>query len=367
MPFLNPPLSRIPPEIVAAADYEPFARERVDGNAWAYLTGGTADEITLRANREAFDRLKLNQRVLGDFSGGGNTRVTLFGQIFDSPVLLAPVAYHKLAHPEGELATALGAAAAKAGFAVSTHSSVTLEEIAQAAPNALWFQLYLKSDRGFTKELVQRAEAAGYSALLVTVDAPVNSMRNREQRIQFRLPPGVEAANLRGLPPPVARGIDENELCGGMMKEAPTWQDIEWLRSITKLPVVIKGIMTPEDASQAAIRGAAGVVVSNHGGRTVDTAPATIEALPQIADAVQGQIPLILDGGVRRGTDVLKAIALGASAVMIGRPYIFGLAAAGAVGVAHVLNILRAELEVAMALTGRPTLASVDRSVVWRG
>lgn len=347
-------------------DYEAPARARLDDNAWAYLYGGTADEITLRANREAFDRLNLNTRVLGDFSGASGTRSTLFGQVLDYPILLAPVAYQKLAHDEGELATALGATAARAGFIVSTHSSVSIEDVARVAQTPLWFQLYFKTDRGFTRELVQRAEAAGYHAIVVTVDTPVNTMRNREQRAQFHLPRGVEAANLRGLPPPKAHQIDENALCGGMMATAPTWQDLDWLRSLTTLPVIVKGIMSTADALLAGEHGAAGIVVSNHGGRTLDTACASIQVLPRIADAVGGRMPLLFDGGIRRGTDVLKAIALGASAVLIGRPYLHGLATAGAVGVAHVLNILRAELEVAMALTGSPTLAKIDRSVIWR-
>lgn len=364
--FRKPLLATIPPEIVAVADYEAWARARLDDNVWAYLFGGTADEITLRANRDAFDRLHLTTRVLGDFSGASGTRRTLFGQVLDYPILLAPVAYHKLAHDDGELATVLGAAAARAGFVVSTHSSVSLEEIARAAQTPLWFQLYFKTDRGFTRELVQRAEVAGYSALVVTVDAPVNTMRNREQRAQFHLPPGVDAANLRGQPSAAVHQIDENSLCGGMMATAPTWQDIAWLQSITKLPVIIKGIMSPDDALLAAQHGAAGIVVSNHGGRTLDTACASIHVLPRIVDAVEGRLPLLFDGGIRRGTDVLKALALGASAVLIGRPYIYGLAAAGAVGVAHVLNILRTELEVAMALTGCPTLEKIDRNVIWR-
>ena len=364
--FKKPLLEKIPPEIVAVADYELLARARLDDNAWAFLSGGTADEITVRANRAAFDQLNLTTRVLGDFSGTSGTRSTLFGQVLDYPILLAPVAYHKLAHDDGELATALGAAAARAGFIVSTHSSVSLEEIAHTAQTPLWFQLYFKTDRGFTRELVQRAEAAGYRALVVTVDAPVNTMRNREQRAQFHLPAGVDAANLRGLPPATAHQIHENALCGGMMATAPTWQDLDWLRSFTKMPIIIKGIMSPQDALLAAEHGVDGIVVSNHGGRTLDTTCASIQALPRIADAVGGRMPLLFDGGIRRGTDVLKALAFGASAVLIGRPYIYGLATAGAVGVAHVLTILRAELEVAMALTGCPTLAKIDRSVLWR-
>jgi 4-hydroxymandelate oxidase len=360
-----PPLTHIPPQIAAVADYEAYARERVSEQAWAYLTGGAADEITLRANREAFDRLRLQSRALVDFSGGGNTRVALFGQAFDYPILLAPVAYQQLAHTDGERAAALGAAAAGAGLIVSTHASVSLEEIARVAGGPLWFQLYVQPDRGFTRELVQRAEAAGYRALVVTVDAPVGGVRNREQRAEFRLPTGVAAVNTPGQAT-VAQGLDATALCGGLLAAQPTWRDLEWLQSLTALPVIVKGVMSPDDAARAAERGVAGVVVSNHGGRTLDTQPASIAALPRIAEAAGGRMTLLLDGGIRRGTDVLKALALGASAVLVGRPYIWGLAAAGSVGVAHVLSILRAELEIAMALTGCATVAEIDSSVLWR-
>ena len=361
-----PPLARIPAEIVAVTDYEPYARARVEPSAWAYLTGGGADEITLRANRGAFDALRLNPRVLTDFARSAGTEVTLFGRTFDHPILLAPVAYQKLAHPEGELATVQGAAAARAGMIVSTHASVSLEEIARAAQTPLWFQLYVKADRGVARELVQRAEAAGYAALVLTVDAPVGGVRNGEQRAQFRLPPGVTAVNLPGAAPMGGRGIPPGSLRDGLLAAAPTWKDVEWLQSLTRMPVLVKGILSVEDAGRAADVGAAGIVVSNHGGRTLDTLPATIAALPRIADRIGGRIPLLLDGGIRRGTDVLKALALGATAVLVGRPLLYGLAAAGAPGVAHVLNVLRGELEGAMALTGRATLAEIDQSVIWR-
>ena len=361
-----PPLTRIPPEIVAVTDYEAYACARVEPSAWAYLTGGGADEITLRANRGAFDRLQLNPRMLTDFSRPAGTELTLFGRTFDYPILLAPVAYQKLAHPDGELATVLGAAAAKAGMIVSNHSSVLLEDLARAAQTPLWFQLYLKPDRGLTRELVQRAEAAGYGAVVLTVDAPVGGVRNREQRAQFQLPPGVTAVNLTGAAPMGGRGLAPGSLCGGILAAAPTWKDVEWLQSLTKLPVLLKGILSVEDAGRAADLGIGGIIVSNHGGRTLDTLPATIAALPRIADRVGGRVPVLMDGGIRRGTDVLKALALGANAVLVGRPLIHGLATAGAVGVAHVLNLLRGELEVAMALTGRATLAEIDRSVIWQ-
>jgi 4-hydroxymandelate oxidase len=228
--------------------------------------------------------------------------------------------------------------------------------------------MYIQHDRGFTQGLAERAAAAGYRALVVTVDAPVNGVRNREQRAGFRFPPGVSAVNLAGLPPQPAPqvGPGESPVFKGMLDNAPTWRDIEALAAASKLPVVLKGIVSPSDAQAAIDHGAAAVIVSNHGGRTLDTLPATIDALPRVADAVAGRIPLLLDGGIRRGTDVLKALALGARAVLIGQPCIHGLAVGGAAGVAHVLGLLRAELEVAMTLTGCRTLADIDRSVIWR-
>jgi 4-hydroxymandelate oxidase len=260
------------------------------------------------------------------------------------------------------MATALAAAAMQAGMVVSTQASVPLEDIAKQVTVPPWFQLYIQHDRGFTRDLVQRAEAAGYAALVLTVDAPVSGLRNREQRAGFALPPGVEAVNLRGLPPLAGgAGAPGQPVLFGtpLLDSAPTWQDVAWLKSITRLPVLLKGILTAEDASEALAYGADGLIVSNHGGRTLDTVPATIDVLPDIAATVGGRVPVLLDGGIRRGTDVFKALALGAAAVLVGRPYIYGLAAAGAVGVSHVLHILRAELEATMALAGTKNLAAI--------
>lgn len=363
-----PTLQQIPPSIAAVADYEPYARERMSEQAWAYLAGGAADELTLADNRLAFDRLRLRSRVLQDMSGG-HTGVRLFGQDFDHPIFLAPVAYQKLAHPEGELASVLAASALGAGMVVSTQASVELEVIATQAQTPLWFQLYIQPDRDFTAALIRRAERAGYQALVLTVDAPVNGVRNREQRAGFALPVGVEAVNLRGMRPlhaqadPSARSL----LLGGpLLAAAPTWADLAWLRAQTRLPILLKGIMSGVDAEQALVAGVDGLIVSNHGGRTLDGMPATIEVLPEVAAVVQRRVPLLLDGGIRRGSDVLKALALGADAVLVGRPYVFGLATAGALGVAHVLKVLRAELEVSMALTGCRDLSSIGPEVIWR-
>lgn len=359
-----------PPGLVTLADHEQHARTQLDDNAWAYFSGGAADEISLHANRSAWDALPLWPRVLRPLAGG-HTRVPLLGRTLAHPILLAPVAFQRLAHPDGELAMAYAAAALGAGVVLSTQASVSLESVAQAVlpdpgRGPLWFQLYLQPDRGFTQSLVQRAEAAGYEALVLTVDAPTSGVRDRERRAGFRLPPGVGPVNLAGLqaPAPSALGPGQSALFDGLLHHAPTWDDIAWLQSITRLPVLLKGVLHPADARQAVSLGAAGLIVSNHGGRTLDTAPATATALPRVVQAVQGKVPVLVDGGIRRGTDVLKAMALGASAVLVGRPAVWGLANAGAAGVAHVLRLLRDELEVAMALTGCATLAEATSALL---
>lgn len=367
MSAVLPPLAAIPPQVAAVDDYLPYARERMSAQAWAYFNGGAADEVSLRDNRLAFDRLRLQARVLRDL-GDGHTRLTLLGQSLEHPILLAPVAYQGLAHAQGEMATVVAASAMQAGMVLSTQSSTSLEDVASQARAPLWFQLYVQHDRGFTEALVRRAEAAGYGALVVTVDAPVNGPRNQEQRAGFVLPPGMEAVNLRGLTPLPAQVANAggNPLFGSaLLATATTWRDIRWLCSLTSLPVLLKGVTAPADAVLAADNGAAGVIVSNHGGRTLDTLPATLDLLPGVVAALRGRLPVLMDGGVRRGTDILKALALGADAVLVGRPYVNALAAAGAPGVAHVLHLLRAELEVAMALAGCRTLADIDASVLW--
>ena len=360
----------IPPGLVTLADHELRARTQLDDNAWAYFSGGAADEFSLRANRSAWDALPLWPRVLRPLAGG-HTRVPLLGRTLAQPILIAPVAFQRLAHPDGELAMAYAAAALGAGVVLSTQASVSVESVAQAVlpdpgRGPLWFQLYLQPDRGFTQALVQRAEAAGYEALVLTVDAPTSGVRDRERRAGFRLPPGVGPVNLAGLqaPAPSALGPGQSALFDGLLHHAPTWDDIAWLQSITRLPVLLKGVLHPADARQAVSVGAAGLIVSNHGGRTLDTAPATATALPRVVQAVGGAVPVLVDGGIRRGTDVFKAMALGASAVLVGRPAVWGLANAGAAGVAHVLRLLRDELEVAMALTGCATLAEATPALL---
>lgn len=368
-PDLPHPNRTLPAGVVTLADHELQAHGQVDDATWAYLFGAAADELTFARNLDAWRHIELLPRVLRPLAGG-HTQVELLGRTLAHPILVAPMAYQRLAHPDGENATALAAAALGAGLVLSTQASAPLDDIAKTflpepGRGPLWFQLYAQPDRGFTQELVARAESAGYEALVLTVDAPVQGARDRERRARFRLPDGVTAVNLAGLrsPPPRALQAGQSAVFDDLLTHAPTWDDVAWLRSITRLPVLLKGILHPDDARQAIACGAAGVIVSNHGGRTLDTAVSTAAVLPRIAQAVQGDVPLLVDGGIRRGTDVLKAIGLGASAVLVGRPVLHGLANAGATGVAHVLRLLRDELEIAMALTGCRTLADAPAAL----
>ncbi len=363
MPDPTPP---IPPDITCAADYERHAAQRLDPGVRAYLDGAGADGITARANAAAWQALRLEGRVLAEMRGA-HTGLELLGLTLPHPLVLAPVAFHGLVHPQGECATRIGAAATDSLMVVSTQAGITLERIAEAATGPLWFQLYPQPLRADTLHLVRRAEAAHYRALVVTVDAPVSGLRNAEARAGFALPPGLRPVNLDGIAPPATRTLPgRGPTFLGLMDAAPGWGDIAWLRSQTRLPLLLKGITSPADARRAIDCGVDGIVVSNHGGRTLDTLPATAEILPRVAQAVAGRVPVLCDGGIRRGTDVLKALALGAQAVLIGRPQIHALAVAGASGVAHLISILRSELEVAMALTGRRTLTEIDAGVIWR-
>jgi 4-hydroxymandelate oxidase len=350
-------------DLMSLLDHEQQAREAMDPGVWAYINGGAADEITLRANTLAWQAMALLPRVMRPLAGG-HTRVSLLGREWAHPILVAPMAYQGLVHAHAEQATALAAAALGAGMVLSTQSNCLLEDVARlvladADRGPLWFQLYLLPDRGFVRELLSRVEAAGFEALVLTVDAPVQGARDRERRAGFKRPAHLPAVNLAGRqslrPRPLKPG--QSALFDDLLTHAPTWTDLDWLRSITRLPVLLKGITHPGDARLGIQHGAHGLIVSNHGGRTLDTVPATARLLPRVVQAVQGEVPVLVDGGIRRGTDVLKAMALGASGVLVGRPILHGLANAGATGVAHVIRLLRDELEMAMALSGCRTLA----------
>lgn len=366
----TPTLLPIPPGTINLADYERHAQARMDANAWAYFSGGAGDEITLRANASAWQQIELAPRVLRPLAHG-NTQMQLLGQRLAHPLLAAPMAFQCLAQESGEIGMAYACAAMGAGMVVSTQASQPLDAIADsylqdAAHGPLWFQLYLQHDRAFNIDLLRRAEAAGYQALVVTVDAPTSGVRDRERRAQFRLPAGIGPVNMEGLP--AAESVQltpaDSPLFDDLLRHAPTWDDIAWLRNQTTLPILLKGITHPLDAQQAVELGANGIICSNHGGRTLDTMPATARLLPGVVAAVGGAVPVLVDGGIRRGTDVFKALALGASAVLVGRPLVYGLATAGAAGVAHVIRLLRDELEAAMALTGCRSIADIGPALL---
>jgi len=336
-------------EPLSVADYERLAEERLEPGPWTYLSGGSGDEWTLRENCAAFARWTFRPRVLCDVSEVSTT-TTVLGNRVDLPVVVAPVAYQQLYHPDGECATARGAAAAGTGMAVSTFSTRTHEEIAAAAPGLMqWCQLYVFQDREVTREHLAGAAAAGCSAVVLTVDTPRLAQRERDLRVGFEIPPD--------LPLPYARATigdaPQNPADQfALLDPSVSWRDLEWIAGEGKLPVVLKGVITAEDAELAAEHGAAAVVVSNHGGRQLDGAPATLDSLPEVAEAVAGRVEVYLDGGIRRGTDVAKALALGARAVLAGRAPVFGLAVEGDDGVHHVLEILRDELALTLCLLG---------------
>ncbi|WP_336205581.1 alpha-hydroxy acid oxidase [Nonomuraea sp. LPB2021202275-12-8] len=334
-------------------DFQDVALEKLDPVYYDYFAGGAQDEVTVQANEAAFRRLSLVPRVL---RGAGRPELggALLGQATSMPVLLAPTAFHRLAHPAGEVETARAAAEAGVIMMAAMLSTVAVEEVA-ATGATLWFQLYLQPDLGFTESLVRRAEEAGCKALVVTVDSPALGRNERGDRNDFHdLPAGMSCPNLRG----------DGDVGQVVLSPEFSWRHVDWLRGITSLPIVLKGILHPADAALAVEHGAAAVIVSNHGGRQLDTMPPTIDRLPLIADAVRGQVPLLLDGGVRRGTDVIKALALGAQAVAIGRPVMWGLSVAGAAGVAKVLSLLRAELVNALTICGVAAPGEVPRDLV---
>jgi len=343
-------------EFLNLLDFEKKAEGLMSKMAYEYVASGAADENTLKWNREALDRIKMQTHVLNDVSKI-DTKVSVLGQDLAYPILIAPSAFHKIMHPEGEMATARGAGMASTTYVVSSFTTTPIEEIAKVATQPLWFQLYLVHDKSFVKDLIQKVEAQGIKALCVTVDTPVTGARNRQERIKFKLPAELNAPYM----------VSISAIPGQPLQLSVTWKDIEWLKSIAKIPILLKGILNPDDAEQAVKAGVSGIIVSNHGARNLDTVPATIEVLPYIIQRVSKKIPVLVDGGVRRGTDVVKAIALGANAVLIGRPICYGLACGGAEGVAKVLDILQKELRLAMALTGSASIAGIDRSFIWKG
>jgi len=348
-------------------DFEAIMRAKLPRMAYDYYASGAHDEITLRENRAAYDRIHLRYRVLRDISRR-DLSTTVLGQRVSMPVLIAPTAFQRMAHPDGEVATARAAGKAGTIMILSTLATSSIEEVMEAATGPVWFQLYVYKDRGATTGLVERAESAGCSALVLTVDAQIWGRRERDVRNRFRLPEGLSVKNLMPAGkeqfPRDAAGSGLAAYVASLFDPALSWKDLDWLCSITKLPVLIKGVVHPDDARQAPEYGVAGLIVSNHGGRQVDTSPATIEALPGVVKAVDDGLEVLIDGGIRRGTDVVKALALGAKAVGVGRPILWGLSHAGEKGVSQVLEILLDEIDSAMGLCGCTSVEEVSRDLI---
>lgn len=352
---------------VNLTEFEEVARGRLPQAHYDYYAGGADDGITLRENREAYERIALHYPVLRDVSVR-DTATTVLDERISFPVLVAPTAFHRLACDEGECATARAAARAATIMVISTLATTLLEDVASAGDGPKWFQLYIYKDRGATLDLVRRAEAAGCRALVLTVDAAVWGRREADVRNNFSLPEGLSVVNLaehakQAFPGGVS-GSGLAAYTAQMLDQSLTWDDLLWLRDQTKLPVLLKGVVRGDDAKLAEEHGAAGVIVSNHGGRQLDTSPATIEALPRVVEALGGRLPVLVDGGVRRGTDVVKALALGAEAVLIGRPILWGLAADGEEGAYRVLELLKAEFDLAMALCGARSPREIDAKLL---
>ena len=356
------------PPLLNLQDFEREAHARLPRMVFDYYAGGANDEILLRASRTAWEAVELHYRVLTDVSER-SLGVELLGQSFDWPVLVAPMAFQQMATPEGEVATARATAACGTGMILSTLSNQTIEAVAGASTAPVWFQLYIYRDRGITTELVRRAEAAGCRALVLTADTPMLGRRERDLLNGFHVPADFPVPNL---------GLDMRGTLGTSADAASAlstfiakhwdasiaWRDVEWLRSITSLPILVKGIVRGDDAKRALAHGAAGVIVSNHGGRQLDTAVPTARALPAVANAMAGEGTLLVDGGIRRGTDVLKALAMGANAVLLGRPLLWGLATAGESGAVRVLELMRDEVDLAFALAGVRSPAEATRDLL---
>jgi 4-hydroxymandelate oxidase len=355
-------------DILNLESLEPLARERLDPQLFDYIAGGADDEWTLAENRRAWSRFQLLPRMLRGVANR-SLETTVLGTPISFPVVVPPMAFHGLCHLDAEEATARAASAERTIFCASTVSNCSLETIALASNGPRWFQLYVYRDKAITRDLVARAEAAGYTALCLTVDTPIAGNRERDKRNSLRMPAHLELGNFprshtehhhHGS----GKGSSLAHYIAAQWDPALTWADVDWLRSITTMPVLVKGILAPQDATLAVEHGAAGVIVSNHGGRQLDSVPAAVTMLAPIVDAVDGRVEILVDGGIRRGTDVLKALALGARAVMVGRPLLWGLTLDGESGVRSVLQHLRAELDLAMAFAGCAALSDIRRDLV---
>jgi isopentenyl diphosphate isomerase/L-lactate dehydrogenase-like FMN-dependent dehydrogenase len=348
-------------------DFEPAARAILPQGIYDYIAGGSEDEIALRGNREAFARYRFRFKVLSS-ADRPDLSSEILGQRFQMPVHLAPTAIQRMAHPDGEAAAYRAAAAAGVAYCLSTLSSLSIEDVAAAATGPRWFQLYMHRERAISASFVERAVAAGFAAILLTVDLPKTGRRERDIRNVFTLPDGISYANLGGTRTwastagldPFAQDVNAQTNAG------LNWGDLEWLVGKTSLPVIVKGVVRADDARRAVDAGARGILVSNHGGRQLDYAIASLDALPEVVEAVGDKVPVLIDGGVRRGTDVLKALCLGASGVLIGRPYLYALAVGGADGVQTMLAMMRDEIEVSMSLLGVKALSELNQDLLAR-
>jgi isopentenyl diphosphate isomerase/L-lactate dehydrogenase-like FMN-dependent dehydrogenase len=352
---------------VKLEDFEPAAQAILPQGIFDYIAGGAEDEVTLRGNREAFARFRFRFKILASADHPDLTSEVL-GQRFRMPVHLAPTAIQRMAHPDGEAAAYQAASDTGVAFCLSTLSSVSIEDLAAAAKGVRWFQLYMHPEQAISASFVERAVDAGYDAILLTVDLPLAGRRERDVRNAFSLPEGIRYANLGGRQTKVtAAGLDPfAQDVNAQTHPGLSWGDLQWLVSKTSLPVIVKGIVRADDARRAVEAGARGLIVSNHGGRQLDYAVASLDALADVVEAVRDHVPVLMDGGVRRGTDVLKALCLGASGVLIGRPYLYALAVGGAEGVRTMLAMLRDEIEVSMTLLGVKTLSELSRDLVVR-
>lgn len=358
------PLTQIPPHLQTIADYEKQAEQHLAENTWHYLQGGAMDEQSVRDNLEQFKKIQLIPRLLNDLTQG-STQCEILGEVFPHPIFLAPIGHQQLFHPDGEAATALAAEVLGSNMLLSTFTNTDMRLIKKE--NLFkWFQLYWQGDREKSLALVRLAEKQNFKAIVITVDSPHTGIRDRERRVNFQLPEGMQHPHTPTHITLPEISADQHPVFQGLMQIAPTWADIEFMIAQTSLPVILKGVLHPLDAQKAVVSGVQGLIVSNHGGRVLNSAISPLKALEQIRKVVPNDFPLLLDGGIRRGTDVFKALALGANAVLIGRPAIYGLSVAGALGVAHVLKILKEEFEITMALMGTARINEINQEYIFQ-
>lgn len=351
-------------EIVNVSEFEPAAKAKLPKMVFDYYASGAEDQWTLKENRSAFEKIRFRPRILIDVSNVDLT-TTILGFKISMPIMIAPTAMQRMAHPEGELATARAAAAADTIMVLSSWATSSVEEVASTGPGIRFFQLYVYKDRNVVAQLVRRAERAGFKAIALTVDTPRLGRREADIKNRFVLPPHLSLKNFEGLNLGTMDKAEDSGLASyvaGQIDRSLSWKDIKWLKTITNLPILVKGVLTAEDTRLAIQAGAAGIIVSNHGARQLDYVSATIDALEEVVLAAQGRVPVFLDGGIRRGTDALKALALGAAGVFVGRPVPFALAVDGEAGVKKMIQMLREEFELAMSLVGCTNVKQISRN-----